>query len=205
MKKILTVLILIFVLFNAQIVLGNSKYQEEWQNVVEVRKDKLENHPEDYTAKYELAVAYSNLGEIEKATKSFKGLKEVENRDQKLNDLITYYQNKVDQENTGIKEINFLAFAHYTADNYKQARKLLKEIVELDPKNIWSYNYLAVTHHELKDYNQAKNTLEKSLDIEENEYTHFLLGVNYYKQGNLFKAFYYVNKGRKAADLFLDD
>ena len=205
MKKILVLGLLILLLFNVNLALGASKYEDEWKQVINDRKLELKEDPGDYTSKYELAVAYANLGEIKKATKSFKDLKEVNNRDQKLKELINFYQGEIDHSKPDIKKINFLAFAHYTADNYKRARKILNKIVALDPKNIWSYNYLAVTQHELKDYNQAKKTLEKSLEIQNNDYTHFLLGANYYKQGNLFKAFYHVNKGKKAAELFLDD
>lgn len=196
---------LIILLLNVQTVLGESKYKAEWKNVIHKRKQKLEEKPNDYIIKYELAVAYSNLGEIKKATKLFKDLKKVKNRDQKLEELIQNYKGDLQNSEYDIREINFLAFAHYTADNYKQANKLFKEIVSLDPENIWSYNYLAVTQHELKKYSKAKESLEKSLDIKDDEYTHFLLGVNYYKQGNLFKAFYHVRKGRKAANLFLKD
>ena len=205
MKKILILFVVVFLLFNAQIILGNSKYKSEWENVVQKRKQQLEETPQDYITKYELAVAYSNLGEIKKAAKLFKELKKVDNRKQKLDEVIKKYKSNLKGSNPDMKRINFLAFAYYTADEYKKANKLFERIVSLDPENIWSYNYLAVTEHELEKYNNAKKILKKSLEIEDDEYTHFLLGANYYKQGNLFKAFYHIRKGRKAAKLFLND
>lgn len=205
MKKIIVLLILGLLLFNAQIILGESKYKSEWQQVVQKREAALEKNPQDYIIKYELAVAYSNLGKIKKAAQLFKELKKVKNREQRLEELINNYQADCKESNPDIKRINYLAFAHYTADDYKESNQLFKRIVSLDSENIWGYNYLAVTQHELKKYNKAKQTLERSLEIKDDEYTHFLLGANYYKQGNLFKAFYHVRKGRKAASLFLKD
>ncbi|MFO7820421.1 MAG: hypothetical protein R6V17_09330 [Halanaerobacter sp.] len=205
MKKIVVLFILGLLLFNAQVILGESKYKSEWQQVAQKREKDLQKNPQDYITKYELAVAYSNLGEIEKAAQLFKELKKVDNREQRLEELIKNYQADCEDSNPDIKRINYLAFAHYTADDYKKSKQLFEEIVSLDSENIWSYNYLAVTQHELKKYNKAKQTLENSLEIKDDEYTQFLLGANYYKQGNLFKAFYHVRKGRKAANLFLDD
>ncbi|MGM0369075.1 MAG: tetratricopeptide repeat protein [Bacillota bacterium] len=205
MRRKLVVIILIMFLLNVGVSFGLSRYEAEWENILQKRQAKLQNEKKDYISRYELAVAHSNLGEIKKATKLFKGLKKVENRDKKLEEIIKMYQRDLDKDPNKIETINFLAFAHFTADNYKRSRKLFKKIVELDSENIWSYNYLAVTQHELKNYSEAKKTLEKSLELEKNEYTHFLLGANYYKQGNLFKAFYHIGKGRKAANFFLED
>jgi tetratricopeptide (TPR) repeat protein len=205
MRIKLVLIILVIFLLNAGIGFGLSRYEAEWKNVLQERQEKLQNEGEDYIRRYELAVAYSNLGEIKKATKLFKGLKEVENQDQRLEEIIKMYQADLAKNPTKIETINFLAFAHFTADNYKESHKLFQEIVELDPENIWSYNYLAVTQHKLKNYSAAKKTLEKSLGLEKNDYTHFLLGANYYKQGNIFKALYHIGKGRKAANFFLED
>ena len=203
MKKVLILFILGLLLFNPQLIVGASKYKSEWEDVLQNRKQTLEEQPQDYITKYELAVAHSNLGHIKQAAQLFKDLKKVNDRDEKLKEAIKNYEKGL-KNNNNIKKINFLAFAYYTADKYKKANKLFEKIVTLDPQNIWSYNYLAVTEHELKMYTKAKKTLEKSLEIKDDQYTHFLLGVNYYKQGNLFKAFYHVRKGRKAANLFLD-
>ena len=204
MKKIIILFILVLLLFNAQMILGASKYQAEWEEVAQERKENLQENPQDYLSKYELAVAYANLGKIEKATNLFKSLKKVKNEEKKLKKVIKDYEKELAPNKPDIRLINFLAFAYYTIDDYEESNKLFKDIVSLDAKNIWSYNYLAVTQHELKKYDKAKKTLRKSLEISDNEYTHFLLGANYYKQGNLFQAFYHVRKGRKAASLFLD-
>lgn len=204
MKKGLILFMLLLLLFNTQLIVGASKYKSEWKQVAEQRKQTLEQNPQNYITKYELAVAHSNLGNIKQAAQLFEDLKEVKDRDEKLKAAIKNYEHDLQNSNSDIKKINFLAFAYYTADKHKKANKLFEKIVALDPENIWSYNYLAVTEHELKMYQKAKRTLKKSLEIKDDQYTHFLLGVNYYKQGNLFKAFHHVRKGRKAASLFLD-
>lgn len=184
--------------------LAKSKFVAEWEAVVSSRQEIIDQSDSAAKEKYELAVAYANLGEIKKANDLFDQLEELDWKE-KVKELIGVYSAAFTGEDTDIEIINYLAFAYYLDDQYRKAENLFDRIISLDPKNIWSYNYLAVVQHELGNYQQAENTLRQSLSITENQYTHFLLGFNYYKKGNLFKAAYHLGKGRKAAKMFLGD
>jgi len=180
-----------------------SKVQEQWQKVALARNNLLKDDEDNIVAKYELAVAYANLGKIEEATEIFKGLDETEGK-KILQEIIPKYQKRVEKNSNDIIDSNYLAFSYYIIENYKDSEQLFNRLVKLDPENIWTYNYLAVVEYELKNYKQAEQTLQKSLEIEENEYTHFLLGANYYKKGKIFKALYHIGKGGKGVSLFLN-
>jgi tetratricopeptide (TPR) repeat protein len=180
-----------------------SKVEGKWQEVALERNNLLNDDKENIVAKYELAVAYANLGKIEQATEIFKSLDETKGKEV-LKEIIPKYEMIVENNTDDIIDSNYLAFAYYIIENYKDSKQLFNRLVKLDPQNIWSYNYLAVVEHELKNYNQAERTLKKSLEIKESEYTHFLLGANYYKKGKIFKALYHIGKGGKGVSLFLN-
>jgi len=188
----------------SQPVVAKTKFAAEWEAVVSSRQKAIDQSDSVAKEKYELAVAYANLGAIKKANDLFDQLEELDWKE-KVKQLIAEYSATLAKEDKDIKVINYLAFAYYLDDQYKKAENLFNRIIRLDPKNIWSYNYLAVVQHERGNYEQAETTLEESLLIMENQYTHFLLGFNYYKKSNLFKAAYHFGKGRKAAKMFLGD
>lgn len=203
MKRLLIILVLFSILLFPNKTWAASKVQEQWQKVALARNNLLKDDEDNIVAKYELAVAYANLGKIEEATEIFKGLDETEGK-KILQEIIPKYQKRVEKNSNDIIDSNYLAFSYYIIENYKDSEQLFNRLVKLDPENIWTYNYLAVVEYELKNYKQAEQTLQKSLEIEENEYTHFLLGANYYKKGKIFKALYHIGKGGKGVSLFLN-
>ena len=213
-SKVLTisiylVMILIFLnLFTSIQIQAESQSELDWRSIAEAhyqRRQNLENNEESLefmVAEYELAVAYANLGLIETGMEIFDRLGE-EDGEEKLTEIIPDYEEKYKQEPKNIENMNYLAFAYYINDDYELARDIFKELIELDAKNIWSYNYLAVVKYELEDYKAVEKILQQSMDIEINQYTHFLLGVNYYELGRYGRASYHIARGRSAARLFL--
>ncbi len=202
-KSLVLIIVIVISLTISGVVLAQSKFINEWQKVVEENTDLIKDKA-DIELEYKLAVAYANLGKIEESTEVFKRIDSAET-EEKLEEIITKFENKLKTNLADIKVNNYLAFAYYIDKQYNKAEEIFKDIIKMDSENIWSYNYLAVVQHKLEEYEQAQKSLEASLKLEKNQYTHFLLGVNYYKKGNIFKALYYVGKGRKAVGLFLDD
>ncbi|MCK8816265.1 tetratricopeptide repeat protein [Natroniella sulfidigena] len=202
MKKLACCLIIL--ILSQGLVIARTKYEAEWQGVITARNKILEQE-DDLEARYELAVAYANLGKIKEAHDIFDYLdEEIEDYETKIEEMTEDYQTQLVNKPDNVKLLNYLAFAYYISRDYQQAEDNFEKIVELDPKNIWSYNYLAVVNYELEDYDQAEKNLKYSLELEENQYTHFLLGANYHKQRNFFRALYHISRGRRAASLFLD-
>ncbi|AGB40936.1 tetratricopeptide repeat protein [Halobacteroides halobius DSM 5150] len=200
-RKLFSLALICFILLSNGQIQAQSKFKPQWQKIITRSKRLLQKDSLNMKEKYKLAVAYANLGKIEAGNKSFKELGR-EDWKTKLKGVIVTYQKKMKQGKPDIQTINYLAFAYYIAKQYNRAEDLFQKIIQIDSKNIWSYNYLAVTQYKQEKYEQAEKNLKKSLTIEDNDYTHFLLGVNYYKQGNILKAMYHIGKGKKAVDLF---
>ncbi len=200
-----SIILLIIIILSPYKSCAISEYQQEWQQVIAEKNSLVKQTEEDSLVdRYELAVAYANLGDIEEANAIFKSIDDKEHQ-KILEEIIKEYESRLKQESKNIKVNNYLAFAYYINHQLNKAEEQYQKILKLDSKNIWSYNYLAVVQHMLKDYKEAQKTLNKSMDIEENEYTHFLMAANYYKRGSIFKAFYHFGKGKKAAKIFLTD
>ncbi|TDX53256.1 tetratricopeptide repeat protein [Orenia marismortui] len=205
MRRKIVILLLIYLLIFSTNSLAVSKFYDEWESIAQEKFILVQQGRSKLVTEYELAVAYANLGEIEEATKIFRNLKEEEVQIEVLQEMIPKYEAALEKESPPIIAANYLAFAYYISKDYEKSEEKFDLIIDLDPKNIWGYNYRAVVQHKLKEYDKAHQSLMKSLKLDDNEYTHFLLGANYYKTGNIFKALYHVGRGRKAADLFLDD
>ncbi|WP_408955066.1 tetratricopeptide repeat protein [Natroniella sp. ANB-PHB2] len=202
MKKLACCLIIL--ILSQGLVIAQTKYKVEWQEVITARNKILEQK-DNLEYMYELAVAYANLGEVEKANNIFDHLdEEVEDYEMKIEEMIDDYQIQLASKPDNIELLNYLAFAYYISRDYQQAEDNFERIIEFDPKNIWSYNYLAIVNYKARDYNRAEENLKRSLEIEESQYTHLLLGANYRKQGNFFRGIYHISKGRRAASTFLD-
>ena len=201
-------IIAMLMIFNPTSTQAGSESELDWRSIAEENyqyRQGLEENPESMefmVAEYELAVAYANLGLIESGMEIFDRLGE-DDGEEKLVEIIPEYKEKYELEPEDIENINYLAFAYYINDDYELAREMFEELIELDSKNIWSYNYLAVVYYELEDYEQADDILQQSMSIESNEYTHFLLGMNYYELGNYFRGSYHIGRGSGAARLFL--
>ncbi|MCK8817695.1 tetratricopeptide repeat protein [Natroniella sulfidigena] len=184
--------------------LANTRFYSEWEEVIaENEKIVDKKTSEDLIAHYKLGVAYANLGEIEKSVDVFKAIQD-EDYLNELRDLIINYRIMLRREPDNIKAINYLAFAYYIAHMDSEAKEMFEQLIELDPENIWVYNYLAIVNQELENYQETERNLRTALEIKDNEYSHFLLGVNYYRQGDLVKANYYMLKGRRVARTFFN-
>lgn len=200
---ITTACLLILVQTSIDCSAAESRFADEWTKVISELKGQTEKSDKLIIRKYKLAVAHANLGHIKKANNLFGKLKDKKWK-KELKKLVDKYSAALKENPEDIKTVNYLGFAYYIDNQHKKAEGIFHKIINLDPKNIWSYNYLAVVQYELEKYNKAEKTLKKSMSIQKNPYTHFLLGVNYYKKGNLFKAIYHVGKGKEAANLFLN-
>lgn len=203
MRKILLFILVVIILLIPNNASAKSKFNREWKEIAIEKEGYLAKNSDDLIIKYELAVAYANLGQIEESTEMFKSINSKKNRN-KLKEKLVIYEELVKKDSDDIINNNYLAFAYYIVHKYNQAEIIYKKISELDSNNIWAYNYMAVVQHKLKEYDRAEKSLKKSLELDDNQYTHFLLGANYYKKGKFFKAMYHIGKGGKAVKLFLD-
>ncbi len=78
-----------------------------------------------------------------------------------------------------------LAFAYYFNDRKNEAIEQLKNVLILDPDNVWAYGYIALIYGELDEIDQALKYTRTGLKIDSNVAAlHLLLGEGYYKKGD---------------------
>lgn len=186
----LSILLIIFATLYIQ---AASKIEAEWREIMTEMQADLEETPDDVVARFKLAVAYANLGYLEKTLEELDFLKTI-NGGQKADEMIEEYEllHQIDPDN--LQVMNYLAFAYYANDQYEESEIMFKQIVDVDPKNVWAHNYYALVQGNKEDYDSALITLQNARKIKENKYTNFILSLVYYKKGNMFKSLYYLGK-----------
>ncbi|ADL12686.1 tetratricopeptide repeat protein [Acetohalobium arabaticum] len=203
------IILLVFGVFNNSAI-SKSKYQSEWKDLIETNqkliKQEEKDNPKNIKAHFRLGVAYANLGKIDLAKEEFDFLDELDEKkeDKELKKLTKYYEKQLDETSSGPLLLNYLGFAYYADHNYESSLQIFKKIVKKDSENIWSHNYLATVYGKLGKYDKAEKVLKRSMEIRDDDYTHFLLGAVYYKQGSIFKALYHVGKSGSVATKLLD-
>lgn len=178
--------------------------EDEWIKVITANKEKLANSPDDIKARFRLAVAYANLGDLKSAMNELKNLQKLDGK-KMTREIIREYELEYKKNTENLFTLNYLAFAYYANGQFNKSKIFFQKIIELDAENIWAYNYLALVQGILEDYDEAIKTLKKAIKIEKNNYTYLILGLIYYQKGQLFKAMWYMGKSGNIGLDFLND
>ena len=95
---------------------------------------------------------------------------------------------KIDGSNINTKI--FISINYLDLKRFRDARRLLTEVVQQYPGSFEGLYNLGLAHSGLKDYKSAVEVLEKAAEIGKDDAdTHYELGFNYYKSGNKGGAF----------------
>ncbi len=187
-------------LFNPQLLLAIE--QVDWQELHQRSEQKLENYPEDIITNFNYSISLANLGKIEEAYDYFNKMsKVIPLKD--FNKALNPYLQQLDVREDDILLLNYAAFSASFNSTYKKSIKYFERIVELEPDNIWIKNYLAAAYIEVQEYKIAKKILLNTLKIKENQYSHLLLGVIYYNQGETIKALIELSRSGSLATRIL--
>ncbi len=198
-----TFLLLLVIFFSITYpIYAESIIEDQYKQIIEKDLDAYIDTESQIQARFEQAVAYANLGYIEETLKELDVLKEMDGG-KFTKKIIKKYSSELEEDQENIFLINCLAFAYYTDMQYSLSRTFFEKIVELDVENIWPYHYLALVLSELKEYDLALDVMEQAMEIDENKYTHFILSVIYYKNGQVFKAMWHLGKTGNLAMKFL--
>lgn len=195
--KIILIYILLVIIFIVNIpnypLEAKSVIDESWKELIEQINTNLDNSSNLIEDRFKLAVAYANLGEIEKTMTELDKLKKL-NGDKSVSQFIKKYEKFYLLEQENLMVLNYLAFAHYIAEQFDDSKMFFKEITEIDNKHIMGYNYLALVQSTLGDYDEALQTLSNARDIDENKFTHLVYGYIYYHKGQVLKAVWHLGK-----------
>lgn len=186
-------------------------------------------YPEDPEAQFLLAIAYSRSVHLEKAMKALQRTKRLIKKSPegyaKVDHLIDSYREMLAYRAEDPLIHYRLAFGYYMKGYaiehqyikgssespmayYQQAEAEMRQVIALDPGDIWARNYLgfllvdrevaseAVAGTSGERLDQAIRIWEDSVGISpENPGAYFLLGEAYLKKGDLRKALEYASKG----------
>lgn len=163
------------------------KLSEELKNEIDDKEFSVKVRPDDPQSHFELAITYSYSNRIEDGLSE---LKKVDKIDPKYAPkALKFYQKKARVFPNDWKLRFRYAFALYFNETRKNNYKSLaidefKQVIRLDPKNVFAYGYIATIYGDMNEVEEAINYAKKALEIDPDVAAiHLLLGAAYYKKG----------------------
>ncbi len=198
-----TVFLLILFLLLISFISSNPTraYSESfWQEQQEKAQNAAEKEVASIVANYYLAVTMANMGDIKEAKEKLNHFSDdIDSQEfaEKIEPVISDNPNGLDE----LIILNFEAYYYIILEDYSRAAEIFADIIELDNKNIWARNFQAAAYIENEELETARKLLYKNLEIEEEDYTYFLLGYVYYEEGKTVRALQNLSN---AGQVFLD-
>lgn len=171
-----------------------------WQEEQEKAWQAVEEEPESLAANYFLALTMANLGQIKETDEKlnyFSDYVDSQEFAEEIEPIIADNPENLDE----LLLLNHQAYYYIILEDYSRAAEIFSEIIELDEKNIWARNFQAAVYVEKGELVRARELLYDNLEIEEEDYTYFLLGYTYYEEGRNVRALRYFSNSRQ---VFLD-
>ncbi len=190
-----TILLCILLFSFVGSVCAQSKFVAEWQTYLEHNRHLAKANPQDIIPHFCMAIALSNLGEIELALEKFEDVSQ--GHDKKI---ILSFLNKLTQQLEEDPDDHFLitqtAFTYFILHRFHEAIEAFDKSIKGDEKNIWLYNYKALCYYAMIDSEEAVNILKESLSIKNCKYTHVILGYIYWTEGSYgWAAYHFARTG----------
>ncbi|MFH1541872.1 MAG: tetratricopeptide repeat protein [bacterium] len=164
------------------------RISNELKEEVADKKAIVAQNPTDPQANFELAITYAYTNNI---IEGMSLLKKVVQLDPTFKDrALPLYIEKVNTEPNDWKLRFRLAFAYYFNEQRTDAVRELKNVLIIDPNNVWAHGYLALIYGELDNVDLAMAFTKKGLAIDNNVAAlHLLLAEGYYKKGDSWRGF----------------
>jgi len=185
-KLFLLVFLIILLSFTCQGE-GKSLFEEDWLAFLAANQMVLEEDSENPEARFQLAVAQANLGFVEEAMESFSRFGETHD-EQQSEDMLQKTQQELEETPDNFLMLNQKGFLLFSLQRHEEAEEIFQYLIQKDHENHWLYNFLALTQFAQIKTEEARETLQRSLDINNNNYTHALLGQLYWAEGKYFRA-----------------
>jgi tetratricopeptide (TPR) repeat protein len=167
---------------------GAWRISPDLQQEINTKRAAIAKTPNDPHAHFDLAITYAYTNHIQEG---WDELKKVNALDPTFRDKgLTMYIDKVIADPADWKLRFRLAFAYYFNDNKIDAIEELKNVIKIDPNNVWAYGYIALIYGELNNIDTAMDYTRKGLKIDSNVAAlHLLLGEGYYKKNDSWMGF----------------
>jgi tetratricopeptide (TPR) repeat protein len=204
-KTKLILIITIFFVVSLTINVGaESNYN--WDNLIKTVNYQLQENKDDILLNYSLAVAYANTGEIKKAYDIIDNFGSSVSRHEFNAAVFSYLADWYNyQQSDNLFYLNCAAFQAVINKKYAEAVNIFEYALKLDQNNYWLINNLAAALLELDRYDLALDYANQALVMAENEYSHLIKGVAYYKKGDYIRALVEAASARKLFKALADE
>ena len=79
-------------------------------------------------------------------------------------------KNKIDKTNNKESDLLSIGKAHCKNKEYKEAIKILSQLLKLNPNNVKCLYYLGRSYNEIDEYDKAIKYLSKAVKLNQNDY-----------------------------------
>jgi len=165
------------------------RINKELEYEIEQKRKIVKESPNDPNARFDLAITYAYTNHIEDG---WAELKKVNEMDPSFKEkALKIYNRKVTAQPNDWKLRFRLAFALYFNQYKADAIRELKNVLIIDPYNVWAYGYISLIYGEMDDVDQAIEYAKKGLKIDDRVAAlHMLLSQGYYKKGDNWNGFW---------------
>jgi tetratricopeptide (TPR) repeat protein len=189
--KIVTLSLIVSLLIVSLLIVNSA---QAWRLTPELREEiaskeaAVNKNPDDPHAYFDLAITYAYTNHIQNGWARLKKVEEMDPEFRKKG--LDLYLKKVTGDPDNWRLRFRLAFAYYFNHGKKEAIRELKNVLIIDPYNIWAYGYIALIYGEMGDVDSAMEYTRKGLKIDSNVAAlHLLLAEGYYKKGDGWRGF----------------
>lgn len=175
-------------IFNLLVPAQAWRITKELKKELAVKKAAVAKKPKDPAALFDLAITYSYTNHLIEGMSTLEKLGKLA-PEYKTTALKTYIK-KVTKK-PGDWRLRFrLAFAYYFNGKKKDAIREFKNVLKIDPYNVWAYGYLGLLYGEMDEIDKAIKVTKQGLKIDSNVAAlHLLLSEGYYKKGDSWNGF----------------
>lgn len=157
---------------------------------IDLNKARYEKQPTNNEVLFDLSMSYAYSGQILKGWTLLKKIPE-----SYAETVVATYTDKMAQNPTEWRYPFKCAFGYFFKGEKQRAIGLFKEVIALEPEQVWAYGFIALIYGEMDDADTTIQWCKKGLEIEPNAIAiHFLLGEAYRRKKKYFKAFKQVLK-----------
>lgn len=208
-KSILQIIIVFLLILTLSYSISASQIDSDiktvnWDKLKENSQHILSTDKDNILANFQYSISLANLGMIEEAYEHFDVIKDNISIN-KFNRIISPRISKLESNPNDILLLNYAAFSSSINSKNENSIPYFKKIINLQPENIWIMNFLAAAYIELEEYDKAKKEVNKALEIQDNKYSHLILGFIHYESGNYIKALIELGRSGDLANKILFD
>ena len=169
-------------------------YAYAWRITPELQKELAQKqaavraNPKDPDARFDLAITMAYTNNLQDGWTNLKKTVEIDPKYRQKG--LERYLRKVTESPNDWRLRFRLAFAYYFNEQKKEAIGELKNVLILDPNNVWAYGYISLIYGEMGNTDTAMDYARRGLKIDSNVAAlHALLGEGYNRKGDNWKGF----------------